>query len=136
MYDSTTRIVTFRLSKCAGAHSEELFAAQFKDKLQAIRIQGQEWFLLVDLKACAPQSLDHWRIVACAIRLAKEAGMKEKALLAYRLSPSLYRHGYIQGTEDHIYFYFQSEHDALRWLLYNQYSGTEHVSEPQNRQKI
>jgi hypothetical protein len=115
-YDTSKHIITLKFDRCAETYVEDTFVQQLQESLYTIQMQGHEWSLLIDLKACTSQSPRIWRMAAHAIRLAKAAGMKKKAVLAYRLNPSFYHDGYVQDTEERIDFYFQSEHEALRWL--------------------
>ena len=117
-YDELRSIVILRLRGCWDRNVGEQFEREFQDMLKAIHANGKEWYLLLDLTGKLPESQDMQHIVGRAIVSAKTEGMKNKAVLAKRFMPLFQA---MKGSQDahlHVDFYFQSEAEAIRWLLH------------------
>ena len=94
------------------------FERAFRTKIQQeVGLNGTGWRLLLDFTHCPPQSQDIQNLFNTLLVFAKQQGMKKKAILANGAGIPLQTDQLSQDPELKIHFYFQSEADAVRWLL-------------------
>jgi hypothetical protein len=117
-YDETSNIVTLRLSGDWDREVGEIFEREFQATLKEVHINRKHWHLLLDLTGCIPQSQAMQDIVSRALLSAKIEGMKGKAVLAKCFIPLFQTTSLSRDPALHIDFYFQSEDEAIRWLLH------------------
>ena len=116
-FDKTRNFLKLRVSGFWDVELGKKFEREFQEKIKEVHASGNGWHLLVDLTRSPPQSPEIQDIVGRAMLSAKQAGMKKKAILANWSIIVFQTANFLQEPELQVDFYFQSEDDAIRWLL-------------------
>lgn len=116
-HDASRHILTLRLRGLWDLTMARQFEQEFRKTVQEIGAQEKEWYLLLDFTRCVPQPEEVQRIVGNAMAAAKEQGMRNKAILAKGTIVGFYPASFRGKSDVQVNFYFQSEVDAVRWLV-------------------
>jgi len=93
------------------------FAQAFQETIRKFQNHDAGWYLLLDFFECPAQSQEIEEILTEAVLLAKQHGMRQKAILARWSTIPLLSEKLAQYPDLPVHFYFQSEKDAVRWLI-------------------
>jgi hypothetical protein len=126
--DHAQQVLTLRLHSCWNAPLIQTFETEFRQKVREISGNPAGWYLLVNIRRYPPQSEEAQVALNQLLAHAKAAGMKQKAVVAEGTIGSFCVGREVPDPDLRVNFYFQSEQDALRWLLHES-------SDAQNRRE-
>lgn len=117
MHEASRHILTLRLRGLWDLEWARQFEQEFRKIVQKIGADEREWYLLLDFTRCVPQPEEVQRIIGNAVAAAKQQGMRNKAILAKGTIVGFHPASFGGTSDVQVDFYFQSEADAVRWLL-------------------
>ncbi len=116
-YDPMRHVVTLRFLGLLDSELAKQFERQFYDRVRDIHASDGQWYLVLDFTRCRPMSDNVQEIVWHAIELSREQGMCNKAIVTNGTIVGFQPASLTGDSGIHVDFYFQSEADAIRWLL-------------------
>jgi len=116
-YDAMRHVLILRFLGILDRGMAQQFEHRFQGDVHAIHASADRWYLLLDFTRCMPFPNDVQEIVWHAIEFARQQGMCNKAIVADGTIVGFQPTSLTGDSDMQVDFYFQSEADAIRWLL-------------------
>ncbi len=116
-YDPVRHVLTLRFLGILDRGLARQCDRQFHKRVRAIHASDGEWYLVLDFTRCVPMSDDVQEIIRHAVEFARQQGMCNKAIVTNGTIVGFRPTSLAGHSEMPVDFYFQSEADAVRWLL-------------------
>lgn len=125
-YEPSQHVLALRFLGLWDAELARRCDRQFHERVCDLQAAVGSWYLILDFSRCVPMPDDVLRIVWRSVEFAKQHGMRNKAIIANGTIVGFQPMSSSGDAGMNIDFYFQSEADAVRWLL----DEPEHRAQP------
>lgn len=115
--DTTKNVIKIRLWGQWDVELGKEYLKELKKQIKGVNENKNDWFLLMDLTEYLPQSQKIQSIIGEGLVLLKADKFKKKAVLVDGKIIHLPIESLSREPRLQIYCYFQSEDDAVQWLL-------------------
>ena len=91
----------------------------FTEKLRELRANGNEWYALIDVREFLPRSEEVQQMMNDHIITMQKEGMQKIGYLGERSMVQIRLNRQFREEEMKMSAFFESEYEAIRWLLNN-----------------
>ena len=118
--DTTRNIVKIHAWGFWDVNLVKKYRKAFTQKIKELRANGSEWYALVDFREFLPRSKEVQYMMNDHIVSAQKEGMKKIGYLGEQSMVQLRLNQVFQEEDLHMSAFFESEHEAIQWLMNNQ----------------
>lgn len=115
--DGTKAIVKIRFWGFWDMELAEQYRKKFEEQIRKINASEKEWYLLIDVMNYPSQLPEVQHIIDEGLALLEAHNIAKRAILVNGAITRFQTEALTGGTGIHIYSYFRTEDDAIRWLL-------------------
>jgi len=115
--DTTKHVLKIRLWGHWDVELGKEYLKELQEQIKNVNEKEKDWYLLMDLTEYLPQSQEIQNIIAEGLAILKEDKVEKRAILVHETIIQIPTETLSGKTRLQVYSYFQSEDDAVQWLL-------------------